>query len=319
MGAGSGLALKTVQWFVRGVQLACAALILAIYSYFLAALHNHKISISTTVRAVEGISGFACLYTLAALLFLCCLAGRTFSSFLALLFDVAFIAAFIYVAVANKSGAGSCTGYLDTPFGKGKASQTAKGSDGFTALPSYRTACKLQSACLAIAIIAIIFFCISILVTVGLARHHHREKRFGPSPQNNYTSGYGKTGGFFSKLFRRKNRQTTDPDNVLPSHPLPDVNTDYNNRASHGTERTAVDAADQQEGIYNKNDAGYGYPQPQGDGRQDGYGQIHYPEPDDQLPAHTQTQTGYHHTQQPAYNQNSSPYRGYDDGVYDRV
>lgn len=154
MGARSGVSLKFLQWFIRGVQLGCAALVLAIYSYFLAALHNHKLSISDTVRAVAGISGVAVIYTLAGLLLLCCLAGRTLSSFVAILLDVAFVAAFIYVAVANKNGAGSCDGYLDTPFGRGKAGQTAEGSGGFTALPSYRVACKLQSACLAVSIIA---------------------------------------------------------------------------------------------------------------------------------------------------------------------
>lgn len=154
MGAKSGTALKFLQWFIRGIQFACAALILAIYSYFLATLHNHNLHISDTIRAVEGISGVAVLYTAAALVLVCCLAGRTISSLFAIILDVAFIGAFIYVAVANKGGASSCTGYLDTPFGKGKAGNTAEGSDGFTALPSYRTACKLQSACLAVSIIA---------------------------------------------------------------------------------------------------------------------------------------------------------------------
>ncbi|KAI5461162.1 hypothetical protein BGZ63DRAFT_424080 [Mariannaea sp. PMI_226] len=326
MGAGSGLALKSIQWIVRGIQLGCAALIFAIYAYFLATLHNHKITINTSVRAVAGISGSACLYLAGSLLVLCCLAGRTFPSFLAVLFDAAFIGAFIYVAVANKSGAGSCDGYLDTPFGKGKAGDTAKGSKGFTALPSYHVACKLQSACLAIAIIAIIFFVISILMTVALARHHHREKRFGPGPQNNYTSGYGKAGGsggggFFSSLFRRKSNRTTDPDSMLPAHPLPD--TVYHSREGTATDSTAVNSdVDQQEGIYNKYDAGhtgytgytgyggYGYPQPSAQGRQDGYGHIHYPEPEDYVPP-PQNQN---HNQ----NHNQDGYR-YDDGVYDRA
>lgn len=154
MGAGAGFSLKFLQWFIRGVQFGCAALILAIYSYFLATLANHNLPISTTIRAVEGISGVAVLYTLAGLLLLCCVAGLTLTSFLAVVLDVAFIGSFIYVAVANKGGAGSCDGYLDTPFGEGKAGDTVEGSGGFTALPSYRVACRLQTACLAVSIIA---------------------------------------------------------------------------------------------------------------------------------------------------------------------
>ncbi|CAM1508384.1 Fc.00g052320.m01.CDS01 [Cosmosporella sp. VM-42] len=294
MGAKAGLTLKCFQWFIRGVQFGCAALILAIYSYFLATLHNHNLPTSTSVRAVEGISGVAVLYTLCGLLLLCCVAGMTFTSFLAVLFDVAFIAAFIYVAVANKGGASSCDGYLDTPFGKGKAGDTAdEGSGGFTALPSYRVACRLQSACLAVAIIAIFFFCFSILTEVALARHRHKEKRFGLGPQNDYTSGYGRK-GFFSRLTRRNTVKETE-DVSLPEHTTPDQLND--NRYSYGTERTAVNSDN---APYNKYDTGYGYED--GHGR-NGYGPIHYPDPEPQT---TGTATAY----PPA------DYR-YDDGVYD--
>jgi hypothetical protein len=154
MPAGAGFGLKTLQWLIRTIQLLSAALILGVYSYFLAALANHKLPIATSIRAVEGIAGVAVLYTLSALLLLCCVAGLTLTAFLAVVLDVAFIGAFIYVAVANKGGAGSCDGYLDTPFGKGKAADQAEGSGGFTALPSFRVACRLQSACLAVSIIA---------------------------------------------------------------------------------------------------------------------------------------------------------------------
>ncbi|KAM5342592.1 hypothetical protein ACJ41O_013558 [Fusarium nematophilum] len=298
MGATSGVALKFFQWFIRGIQFACAALILAIYSYFLATLHNHSLPISNTIRAVEGISGVAVLYTISGLLLLCCLAGRTFSSFVAVVFDVAFIASFIYVAVANKDGAGDCNGYLDTPFGRGKAGDKAEGSGGFTALPSYRVACRLQSACLAVAIIAIIFFVFSILMEVALARHHRKEKRFGPSPANNYTSGYGSKGGFFGRLFRRKKADDAEDGTTLPEHTHPDQLNDM--RQSHATERTAVN--NYPDDTYNKYDNnGFSY-QDGNLSRQDGYGQIHYPEPE-------------HGVTHPPQNQN---YR-YDDGVYDRA
>lgn len=154
MGAGTGFGLKFVQWFIRGIQFCCAAIILAIYSYFLATLHNHNLPIATSLRAVEGISGAGTLYTLLALLMLCCLAGHTLAAFLAVLLDVCFIGAFIYVAVANKNGAGSCTGVLDTPFGKGQSASTVQADKGFTKLPSFHTACRLQTASLAVAIIA---------------------------------------------------------------------------------------------------------------------------------------------------------------------
>ncbi|WYZ38896.1 hypothetical protein EsH8_III_000810 [Colletotrichum jinshuiense] len=244
--------LKFFQWFIRGVQLGSSVLILAIFSYFLATLHNHSLPISNSIRAVEGISGAAALYTLTGLLLLCCLAGHSFASFIAIVLDVAFIGAFIYVAVANRNGASSCSGDVSTPFGDGPADgePTNTGSDGWTHLPSLRTACKLQTACFAVSIVAIIFFIISILVEVALARHHRKEKRFGPSPKNNYTSGSGSKPGFFSS-FRRGGRAAAPVtnDNALPMHTSPDQV-----RTSYATETTAVG----QDGGYPKYEGGYG-------------------------------------------------------------
>ena len=154
MGASSGLALKVLQWGIRGIQFCCAALILGVYSYFLATLRNHSLPVANSVRAVEGISGAAVLYTFMGLLLLCCVAGHILTSSIAIILDVCFIGAFIYVAVANKNGAGSCNGVLDTPFGTGQSAAQVQGSSGFTALPSFHTACRLQTACFAVAIVA---------------------------------------------------------------------------------------------------------------------------------------------------------------------
>jgi hypothetical protein len=268
MGAKAGFGLKFLQWTIRGIQFLCAALILGVYSYFLAALHNHDISSTNQVRAVEGIAGSAVLYTLIALLLLCCVAGFALTSFIAMVLDLAFIGAFIYVAVANRSGAGSCQGYLDTPFGRGRAGEVAEGNrDGFTRLPSYHTACRLQTACLAVSIIAIFFFLLSILMEVALARHHRKEKRFGPSPHNNYTSGVGKrtetaggSGGFFNRIFHRRGAGGAKSYNedALPQHASPDQLGD-GGRQSYATETTAVNHDAGYPAGYHKPDAGHGY------------------------------------------------------------
>ncbi|KAF3359320.1 hypothetical protein VdG1_02343 [Verticillium dahliae VDG1] len=118
-----GVALKFLQWFIRGVQFGCAAIVLGIFSYFLATLSNHNIHIATHVRAVTGISGAAVLYAILGL-----------------------------------------------------------GTDGFTNLPSFRQACRLQTACFAVAIVAIVFFLLSILVEVFLT-HTHDAAYAQPLPQ----------------------------------------------------------------------------------------------------------------------------------------
>ncbi|KAL7903562.1 hypothetical protein HDV63DRAFT_400401 [Trichoderma sp. SZMC 28014] len=249
MGARTGFGLKFLQWFFRGIQFCCSAIVLAIYSYFLATLHNHDLPIATSLRAVEGISGAGTLYTLLALLMLCCLAGHTLTAVIAVVLDIAFIGAYVYVAIANKNGASSCTGVLDTPFGKGQSSSTVEGDKGFTKLPSFHTACKLQSASLAVAIIAIIFFVFSILMEFALTRHHQKEKRYGPSPQNDYTSGFGrrKTGGFFGRLFGRSKADPTEEGNMLPQHTLP------------GQLNADVDDSPYKTDYTNKYESGYGY------------------------------------------------------------
>lgn len=338
MGAKSGVGLKFLQWIIRGIQLACAAIILGIYSYFLAALSNHNLRISNDVRAVEGISGAAVLYTLAGLLLLCCFAGRTFTSLVAIILDVAFVGAFIYVAVANRDGSGSCNGIIETPFGKGPSGETAKGSGGFTTLPSFHTACRLQTACLAVAIIAIFFFIFSILTEVALARHHRKEKRFGPSPANNYTSGYGShttgataagagagaaatSGGLFSRLFHRnRDVDATADENMLPKHTTPGELGGRPDTAT-GTEDRHSYAPD-----------GYAPPEPHA-AELSGTNPYHYVETNhpDYLPPAPKQESGYgYSTVGNAAGYSSSPYRAqspplpsqnyrYDDGIYDRV
>lgn len=156
MGAGAGFALKLVQWFNRGVQFACAGLILALNSYFLAAMSNHNMTIPTNLRAVEGISGVGVLYTALGILLVCCLAGFTLTSFIAMVLDVAFVGAFIYVATVFKDGTSTCGGTdLNTVFGTGSSSDKVTSTDdGGVPLPTYGTACRMESAQLAVAIVA---------------------------------------------------------------------------------------------------------------------------------------------------------------------
>lgn len=154
---GAGLALKGLQWFLRAIEFCCAALILGVFSYYLAALHNHGLNIDNYTKSIEGISGAAVLYTLIGLLLLCFVAGLTFFSLLAILMDLAFVGAFIYVAYETRSGARSCSGTITTVFGTGDANSDNIVSDpngGSTRLPSFKQACQLETACFSVAIIA---------------------------------------------------------------------------------------------------------------------------------------------------------------------
>lgn len=281
MGAGAGLALKSVQWFIRGVQFCCAAVILGIYSYFLAALHNHDMTIANSYRAVEGISGAAVLYTIIGLLLLCCLAGHPFTSFIAILLDILFVVGMVYIAVTNRNGASSCRGTVTTVFGTGDADTNVSATgQGFTALPRFRTACRLETAVLAVSIIAAVFFVLSALLELALVRHRRKERRFGPSPANNYTSGYGAQGrrrgfNFFGLGRRRRGAQAgaaVDP-NGLPAHTHPDQVRD-----SYATEQTRVGTSHGAAGGLPgaKHETGYGHTEP--GSLETGVAPAHYPQ-----------------------------------------
>ncbi|KAI0452260.1 hypothetical protein F5B21DRAFT_484055 [Xylaria acuta] len=233
MGTKSGLALKALQWFIRGIQFLSCAVVLALFSYFLAIASRNNLGIPTWSKAVEGISGVGVLYTLAGLLLLCCVAGHPFASGIAIILDIAFVGAFIYVAQANRGGASSCTGTVNTLFGSRPASD-----DLGSGLPSFRQLCQMHKAVLAVSIIAIIFFLLSAFLEVVLVRHRRKEQRFGPGPANNYTSGYGNRGGFFGRFRRRKGseEQVINP-NVLPEHIHPEqVGPSYTTEGTTGAQ-----------------------------------------------------------------------------------
>jgi hypothetical protein len=149
MGAKSGFALKGLQWFVRGIQLLSCVVVLGLFSYFLAIASRNNLGIPVWARAVEGISGIGVLYTLAGLLLLCCVAGHPLASGIAIILDIAFVGAFIYVAQANRVGATACTRTVDTVFGNRPAPDSPA-----SGLPSFGRICLIQKAVLAVSIIA---------------------------------------------------------------------------------------------------------------------------------------------------------------------
>jgi hypothetical protein len=161
MALGSA-ALKLFQTFLYALAFCCSAIILGIYSYFLAVQSNRHAPIARWEKAVEGVSGIAVVYTIFATILTCCIGGISFFAFLGIVLDVLFAGAFIALAVLTRDGAGSCSGNVNTPLGNGPASTHGSyGSNGFgtghgqtvTYSASLGTACRMNSACFAVAII----------------------------------------------------------------------------------------------------------------------------------------------------------------------
>jgi len=145
MGVG-GVILRFFALALRVLQLLDSAVILGIFSYYLAILAQHDLPIATWLKAVEGLSGAATLYGLLGAIFVCCLGGVAFFAFLAVVLDVCFVGAMIAIAVLTRHGVGQCTGVLDTPLGVGNASDSK-------ANLSFGMACKLEKVSFAVSII----------------------------------------------------------------------------------------------------------------------------------------------------------------------
>lgn len=89
-----GLGLRLGQTFLRVLQFCCAAVVLGVFSYYLAVMNKDNIAMPTYVKAVEGMSGGAALYTVFAVILTCCLGGVAFFGFIAVVLDILFIACF---------------------------------------------------------------------------------------------------------------------------------------------------------------------------------------------------------------------------------
>ena len=175
-------------------------------SQFLSILADRNIPIANQWKAVEGISGAAVVYLICAVCLTCCLGGIAAFAFVAIVLDVLFAGGMIAIAVMTRDGAKSCKGDVNTPIGSGPANQDHGFGDfgndsgeNVTYSVHLGLACRLNTAAFAVSIIAALLFLVTAAMQVLLVRHHKKEKRYGPSPSNNYTSGYGSKFGFGRK------------------------------------------------------------------------------------------------------------------------
>ncbi|KAI9809765.1 MAG: hypothetical protein M1825_000198 [Sarcosagium campestre] len=200
-----GFILKGIQSVLRVLQFLIAVLVLASFSYYLAYNANKDFTSPQYVKAVAGISGAALIYTGFAVILTCCLGGITIFAVLGAILDLAFVGGFIAIAIlTRKAATGSCSGVISTPIGTGN-SRSNGGSNNiqgiFNRSADLFRACQLEKASFAVSIAAVILFLITFGLHFVLARQRKKEKAFGPSPHNNYTSGSRRRFGF-----GRKNR-----------------------------------------------------------------------------------------------------------------
>jgi len=202
MGKFVGLLLRSGATTLYFLEFLASATILGIFSYFLARNHEAGLPIAIWMRAVDGLAGSATLYTLLAILLTFFLGGIIFFALIAIILDILFIGAFIFVAYETRGAARNCNTVTDQAFfGNG-----ATGVGNTSATPVQ--VCKLEETCFILAIILCFLFLCSAILQLVLGRHAKREKRFGPGPSNNYTSGTGKQSRFGR---RNKGMVANDP------------------------------------------------------------------------------------------------------------
>lgn len=146
MGFG-GVVLRFFNLAIRVLQFLDSAVILAIFSFFLAVLTRHDQNIPQWMKAVEGLSGAATLYGLLGSIFTCCLGGVAFFAFVAVILDVCFVGAMVAIAILTRDGPQTCSGQVNTPLGSG-ASNTDSASKVNLGL-----ACQLEKVVFAVSII----------------------------------------------------------------------------------------------------------------------------------------------------------------------
>ncbi|KAL9611835.1 MAG: hypothetical protein Q9167_003528 [Letrouitia subvulpina] len=200
-----GVALRGLTTFLRAIEFLGAILILGITSYFLGVLTHRDQFIPRWTKAVEGMSGGAVIYSGFAIILTCFLGGLTFFAFLAVILDACFVACFIAIAILMRGGTRSCSGNPPSVLGRGD-----------------RTACRLESAAFAVAVALAILFLISLGLQILLSRNHKREKRFGPGPSNNYTSGSGRT-----SFWKRNKAAKTTSDAEMGAYGSGGTGTNY--------------------------------------------------------------------------------------------
>lgn len=247
MGIFKGGFLRLSQSALYALIFLCAGIILGIYSYFLSVLADRNAPISKQSKAVEGISGAAVIYLVLASLLTCCLGGISFLAFLAIVLDICFCGAMIAIAVMTRQGAHSCKGFVRTPLGNGQSGSGTGGfgQDNLTYSVDLHNACRLNTAAFAVSIIAALLFLITAAMQLLLVRNHKKEKRYGPSPSNNYTSGSGKRGLFGRKNKKAKNTNSAYNDTELGAAgagvaPAALAADHHDYRPSHETGSTAV-------------------------------------------------------------------------------
>lgn len=144
----SGVFLRFGGTFLRILEFCLATIIMAIFAHFVDNIRDSGYRVGSSWIAVLSISAAAAVYTLFGVMFTLCLGGSMFFGNLAIMLDVAFMGAFIYVAYTTRGGSDGCDGITYTPLGNGYVGSRTR---RHVVSSLYRT-CQLDTVCFSFAV-----------------------------------------------------------------------------------------------------------------------------------------------------------------------
>lgn len=137
-----------------------------------------------------------------------------FFGLLAVLLNILIMGGFIAIAVLTRAAVHSCSSGTIRAGPLGRAADSGF-DNNVTYSVSARTACRLNKAVFIVSIIGAFLFLVCALVQLLLVRSSRKEKRYGPSPANNYTSGSGKRN--FWERKPKNNDRGVDLETAVPA------------------------------------------------------------------------------------------------------
>lgn len=161
----------------------------------------------------------------------------TFFGLLAVILNILIMGGFIAIAVLTRGAVHSCTSGIVRAGPLGRAADSGF-DNNITYSVSPRTACRLNKAVFIVSIIGAFIFLLCALVQVFLVRSGKKEKRYGPSPSNDYTSGYGKRNFWERKPKNTNATRAVDLETATPAGTLgasgPDMRPSYETSTTLG-------------------------------------------------------------------------------------
>ncbi|KAF3905932.1 hypothetical protein ABW21_db0201000 [Orbilia brochopaga] len=213
---------KLLATLLRTAQVLATLYNTGCTTYFIVKLSDRN-QITGKALAVEIISAAGFLWASFVLVFSICLLQKSFFQYFTVLGDLLFIGGFVAVTILLRDAwNGACNSRRQpVPW-------LERAGDNIS------TNCQLVKGIFIVSIALSVLFLLSVLTSFLAHRHAKKERAFGPSPSNNYTSGRGKRS-------RSRDLETAAMTGPSLAPPVGDNRPSHESKFTDVTERTNSD------------------------------------------------------------------------------